>query len=1276
MDHSFLPPAQDHDFERFCVGLLRAHWPDSDPQLWSRSGQRQDGVDIIDMSAAEPLRAAQCKWKGRGKVITAGEIQEEVERARGFDLDGLRVGRYFILTTSLHDTDAQGRVVTLNHAHRKLGLFRIELLAWPAIEEILRNHPGLYEQLVGPIGLHALAKIEAIGREVVLRVEQTIGDHQAGRAPTDEFDRRLDAAKAELDVHDWQAALLLLKGLHDNHWSDLSPRQRFLTLTYLGNVAYGDGDWQEAATKFLDAHQHLPDDERAKTNVAMAFELLDQRDEAYQKARELTLEYPQSVRPWAVVCRSAPDSESASQLESELPPQARVDDEVLAALATRAAHGGDWAASERYALAADRPESKWAAPSLLAAEARAQQVREVAYKPEEGPLQPMKEGEAAAIIGLFDRAVLLAERTDNRYLLLAALLQRGRFKTDLDDLGGASTDYEKALRRSPNDAEVLANYGKHLLVCGKTPAAISFLRQAVALDPSSDARFPLALSLQRSTEPSDQAERRSLCRQVAKDPRDTFRFQALLMGLEDLDQASALDEADLFVADVEDAGIERAAVLAAQSFLAFKRRDHSGSRAELALASEALAGTTSLACRRFVASIASRVGDHAVALDLWLAVARRSREAPDVWKLVSTASRLGRYEVICQVAEEWRRSGVHDRELFIAELSVLERYAPKRAVELIRAELEKRPNDAELLLQQSILGLRLGRPELVCRDVTRYPPPNVVRVRESSLVAQVLAEVGETNSALVYAYDVLRRHPRDADAQIAFSGLMLRYSKTIHDNLGPSEEVSIGSAVAYQSKADATPHWIVIEEHAGQNGFDDELPPTNALVQDILGKRLDEEFILQGHDVDGIKARIVGLISKYEYRNARILAEWPIRFPDRHWVRHFHVEGAGEPDQVPDLTGIIRQTHEHKRKVEGLLDFFRKNPLPVNALAESLGRPYADTFWHVACEDGTEVRCSSGDPEDVHAAAAQVQAATHAVLDLSAIVTLRLLGLEERISDWPVRLVVASATMMQLQAAHDELVRHSEGHIVATDSGIGIGFLQTDPRAVERERDSLSRLMDVLKSHADVEDCPELAQVPPKERQQLEELLGDHGAQSAMLAVRPGHVLWCDDGIMAGLAQRELGARHVWTQIMLVHAEASGALNNQELREASARLLGFQYTGVWFDASVLLTACRLADWQTNARPLKQALAQLALPDKANERLLVATMFFRLVLSETVLLPAHELVAVAILNQVASGPLDRDGVLAIRRALPALFRFDVASERRAERIVAEWLDRSS
>jgi len=75
---NFQPPANEHEFEQLCLRLFRAHWSCPTLELYARRGERQYGIDIIDLGGSIPLRAAQCKCIEPWKTLSPAEIEEEV----------------------------------------------------------------------------------------------------------------------------------------------------------------------------------------------------------------------------------------------------------------------------------------------------------------------------------------------------------------------------------------------------------------------------------------------------------------------------------------------------------------------------------------------------------------------------------------------------------------------------------------------------------------------------------------------------------------------------------------------------------------------------------------------------------------------------------------------------------------------------------------------------------------------------------------------------------------------------------------------------------------------------------------------------------------------------------------------------------------------------------------------------------------------------------------------------------------------------------------------
>jgi tetratricopeptide (TPR) repeat protein len=142
-------PANEADFEVMGLAVLRAHWNCPSLDLYAHRGEKQFGIDIIDLSGAEPVSAGQCKLHEEWKTIPPAEIKAEVKKAREFRP---KLGRYAILTTAKASRAAQDAVIKINREHHKQGLFSVELITWGKIERILDQHEEVGDEFDQTIG--------------------------------------------------------------------------------------------------------------------------------------------------------------------------------------------------------------------------------------------------------------------------------------------------------------------------------------------------------------------------------------------------------------------------------------------------------------------------------------------------------------------------------------------------------------------------------------------------------------------------------------------------------------------------------------------------------------------------------------------------------------------------------------------------------------------------------------------------------------------------------------------------------------------------------------------------------------------------------------------------------------------------------------------------------------------------------------------------------------------------------------------------------------------
>lgn len=138
---SLRKPSNWQDFESLCLLLWREEWKSDDIKKNGRLGQNQDGVDICGHYGAEiEYSGIQCKCKSESVCLTIKEIDEEIDKAKGFK-PSLR--RFVIATTAKKDVSIEEYVRIKDYENRESGLFSIDIKSWDDIVEMLERNKSV-----------------------------------------------------------------------------------------------------------------------------------------------------------------------------------------------------------------------------------------------------------------------------------------------------------------------------------------------------------------------------------------------------------------------------------------------------------------------------------------------------------------------------------------------------------------------------------------------------------------------------------------------------------------------------------------------------------------------------------------------------------------------------------------------------------------------------------------------------------------------------------------------------------------------------------------------------------------------------------------------------------------------------------------------------------------------------------------------------------------------------------------------------------------------------
>ena len=1151
--------------------------------------------------------------------------------------------------------------------------------------ELQRRHesPGVGEQRV----LSSLSV--AVGGRIESKVDQLLEEVKQLSAPDrgddsqDKFHADIDEAREYLEEHDYQRAKRLLQRTKDQSWDKLNERHKFRVLTNLASVEASFGNLKGAAELYLEAKTHQPADEMARTNEALGYLMLGQRERAFELAGELREELPRSERALGIFIRSAPDSMALESLEESVPQGLLEKDEVAAALTERALDSSEIQKAERFVRAATAAKSRVSDIWLLLGNIIFQSETSKSFERYGTEALFCDTARLREAEDAFGEALRLAKEERSTSGIVGALLNRRQTRIALQKEAEAREDVEEARPLAPQDPRVIEAYATSLRLEGRTDKAIEVMRGVAPDALSPHGQMNLGTLLLERGESGDYHSAGDLFSRVAKSeeklPED-FREYCLEMGLQAFAQEEQFDACRELLEQIPGKTVSEVGLktLMARLHLLEGKRDEASKGADDALA--LIQDTTTAFDVRRLALLLSALGRFHDALPLWQRIAVPNVLSSDTKHLLDCAGQLNRHDIMLETFRKLRRAGVTDRILLDNELSLLEGYDTDRAIKILDEEISRRPEDKALKLRRSRLGLALDRADLVDQDPLSVPAAEEVEPRTAVEAVRILKAIGRVQYAVRYAYEVIRHNFQEPDAHGAF---MLALSPFGNEpQLEKPVCVETDAAVCYVEQEDSVPHWIIVEATPDPDSQlpERELSPDHAICKAMMGKKVGDTFVLATGIQDRI-AEIKEIQNKYVRRYQDCMGQWQVRFPEFPVVQVVKIpEKPGESGEPELDTSVIQRSVDQRHEDVGEIErIYKENPVSLHMFGEHFGETAFTALQHLASRTDVPVRCCHGSVEEREQAVKALRSCNTLVLDMSAVASFFLLDRLDLLEGWPIDLVVSRNTVNELrQMIANAAQVHSKqlvGRLVKTETGHAI--VESTAEQKEAYVRKLRHLVQVLEANCKVESCEALAAMEPEKRETIIKCFGRYGAEALLLAAVPGGVLWTDDLAQAELARSEHGVSRVWTQFVIGARAESGVVDLETFFDASAQLLGYGYSFTSSNPQIVRQAGVIAEWKVDSWPLSQALSAFAGEYVDLEQTLQLAAGFLALLYRESLLPETEMnITVKILENIAKKKEGLQGIRALRKALPSIFGLNVLGLMGATETVDAWLKSSN
>jgi tetratricopeptide (TPR) repeat protein len=1282
---SFRYPIPDNEvkFEKFCLAFLKAHWNNSQLELYGRRGEKQFGVDIFDPNYNLPFQAAQCKLHEADKFIPPKEIREEVQKALTFKPT---LDRYAILTTAKASNIAQNEIVKINKKHSEDGLFSVELFQWSKIEDLLDEYPEVADLLLTVQN----SRVRIFEERMTTGFETTDSRLSVINTSLEKSssDSGIDAAQEYLDFHNYQVAQACFEKIRKQRWSDLSGSQKYRVLTGLAQICLVNGEDSQAGKLLIEAKEAHPEYELAWINEAIGYEFRNESATAHSIASGLRESFPNSGKLAACWIRTH-EEKDAEKLRIQISSIALEDSEVWMSLAVKAMRLEQFDNVVKYTDAAIKLKESWFSPHLIRGQAILQgQLAEVrsAYWTAQPPCDAEKMGESLRSL---DRAVELLRKQNSRHTLADALVHHGLAKSLLGNKAGGDEDFEEAVKIAPDECGILLRYSQYLLDRDDYDLAVKILRRMVQKTGSLEAKHHLASALSFRDKNGDKAESTTLYRDIAFSvlgtplPRLGLIVEnqinqtiqnAFHITINDMIFANNLAGIDDYLSRIPEGTLSEVALKTTKSKQALVREKLEETRTLSKEAIAAVDDSTSNVDLRALAAHLMKMEDYEGALPLWERICPLGEYSSDVRHLIRCAAKIDRQDVILKTARAIRESGIEDPWLFHQELDVLQASGEiDKAISLLQSYLSRNPDDHPTRLRLTIIGLESDRPDLIDTRPESIPDVSVVTAMAGVMATGVLRKTGRTFEAVVYGYELYRRFRDDPYVNMAFCATVFA-PDTQPPEIPAFELVSVGSAVSFEQPGKPE-SWIIIEDSPEPNRPLLEYPPVDPLVIEIMGKRVGDSFVIAQDYLGEKLGTIKQIVPKYVFRAQNIVHNWQFTFREIPWVNIFPTQrvnpDTGEIEFDPTYIQLVAD--KRFERIKNASEDYKAGELTLHLFADIAGSKDFETYISFALQKDRGLLCWYGPDEETDEAFTALGECEEVVIDLSALATLYLMNADGILRDWKGKIIVSHNTLNEIRECLPPLpkARRSVGRYGRHEGGYF--FIQNDTASDDTYRDYLNSFLSLIYEKAVVLGCETLVSLDPEKRQAYSTALGQHGLESILLGSAPGRLLWSDDSIVKAVARGEFGTRCTWTQASVEFGKNAGFLSSDQARTVSAKLIGFNYINTRFTAAVLVEAGKIAEWNPERWPFEQSLEQLSNPDiPVADVGRLAIAIIEELYNSVAFPPLRQSVVIHIAEQLRVRPNGLPLVMAIEKFLPKVFGLNVIHSIEVRNILNSWI----
>ena len=1030
----------------------------------------------------------------------------------------------------------------------------------------------------------------------------------------------INSAKDLLENNKPETAFKQLDDLWQRIGNEVSTSEisKFNILTNMAAAQFALNNEQETAELLIEAFQHNPEDEKALSNLAYAYFLLEDMESAVYYAKQTLKKNYANINARVVLIHVSSREEPLEKIIAQIPDCLHETPEIAHAFSDTAKDQGCLEEAKKWREVAVEQDGDPGFKASLAT-ILIEQMLDDPFNMSIKQLEDSQKEQLSRAVELLTEAWDCVANTELRSVRVDWIINRSTALRLLGKSQDAIKDLDVAIEIEPSDSMLsmlLKNRAILAFEQGNQEAAVEFLEKIQSEPETFEAQIIMASILFGSKRYDEAITKLNnlLTTNLSSELKDEANRWLIRLYI----AAKRFEEAERILTTLQES--------APTSILNFINAAHisngSGKHEEaISFLKEAYEIAKNCEASIEIAELADELFDHQQFIEaatLYEKLADTSQNSQLTLGALASyynAGEIGKALKICQQLQKeyGPLENISEREVMIYE----EIGDMNQAEEVCKAYLNKFPDDIDMRIRLGMVYYRSGKEKKINHLLDNFSDFKNLSLPACVQLAHLHHVRSEPEKALHTMYEARRTHFDNRDAHLQYIKLFYQVDKQIPEVLNPVQ-VQLDTAVEIDSSDQSVCYIIVdrddVDITRGERGIKE------SLAQQLLGKIENDEVNLGKTPLGQKVGKITAIKSKYVYALQESFQEFEKFFPDDEGLWSVKLDessdnltnnGTKKTDStnIQPILELTNKQHEASLEIERV---YKEHLPPIGVFMNWTGRNVLDVWNLLINKPDLGIRCCDGSAEKSQTLDLFAAPRPKLVVDIISLITLHSLEAADTVVEIFGKLAVAQSTIDELlQIIHkEEMLSHRESMSIEKQGNRYVRHM-INPDDVKRSIERLKKLIKWIRENCDVLPCTPALQMNRLRKQKLDEAVHSIFVDTLLIAAQPGHLLLSDDERLRDYAKTAFNSdagtnfqiEGVWTQIVLEHCLNLNLLDKAQYDKMIIQLVCSNYYHTEFDTDVLMEALKQANWNL-AEPynsLVQALREqrMSLQDALN-----------------------------------------------------------------------------